>query len=327
MNIKAVKEFIEKIKKVILSVIKDLGSLIYGVIKNLEPVVKAAVQFKYFWLIITGLIILSVFAFKPIRYLVKYNVWDVMHIKSEYFFNAGVRYEEKKYINYSIGSFKRSLNIQDGKFNINPNDLYQLESLYNLGVLYYQYLKNYTQAFFYFNEYMDIFDRLKTVNPNVRNVHEKDIMTVINYILALDDSSKNPAARDLKNKGNEAYFKKDFQNALKLYKDALMADPTYIEVYNNLATTYFQLGDFKNAVDFWKLTLLFMTDMSTPTKIQEALDLYINIALASEEHLKNYKDAMYYYEKYIEKAPVTDPGTEEAKRRIERLNRLISQKK
>lgn len=310
-------------KELIKNIEKNI-KIFYAKMKKLTPGLAPFWDYceKNIKIILPGFIILLLLLIPPSRNLLKYNLWDPAHITSEYFFKTGVRYEEKKYINYAIGSFKRALKLHDNKFNIEPGDLYQVESLFNLGVLYYQNLKNYPQAIYYFSEYMDIFNKLKAVNPNVKNVHEEEILKVVNFMLAIDDSSKNPQARILKNKGNDAYFKKDFTNALNYYKDSLKLDPSYVEVYNNIATTYFELGDFRNAVDFWKMTLLFMTDLSNPETFQETLSLYINIALACEEHLKKYDDAVYYYEKYIEKVPPDDPGLNEAKARIERIKSM-----
>ncbi len=262
-------------------------------------------------IIISGIVLalILILFITPFRIFFKYYIWDSLHIKSEYFFKQGVKYEEKKNIDYSIGSFKRALRIKKGKFNINPQDFYQIESLFNIGVIYYQYKKDYTRALFYFNRYIDILDQFK-----IKNVHEKDIYKVINYILSIDDSTKNAQAKLLKNKGNKAYFKKEYANALSYYKEALTVDPSYIEVYNNIATTYFQLKDFKNAVDYWKLTLLFSPD---------ELDIYINIALAYETQLRNYKEAIKYYEKFSDKVKPSDPKYIEAQQRIKKLNNLL----
>lgn len=253
------------------------------------------------------IIIILIFAIAPTRYFVKYYLWDSVHFKPKYFFKQGVKYEENTYYNYAIGSFKRALRLKGVEFNIDPRNLYQLESLFNLGVVYYQQKKDYVRSMFYFNKYIDLLDRIGAKNP-----HEKEIYRVINYMLAQDDSSKNQQARNLKNQGNEAYFKKEFELALEHYKKALTADPSYTEVYNNIATTYFQMGDFKNAVDYWKLTLLFTPD---------ELDIYINIALAYETQLKDHEQAIKYYNKLKSRLKPNDPRYIEAETRIANIKK------
>ncbi|MBU1076438.1 MAG: tetratricopeptide repeat protein [Spirochaetes bacterium] len=251
--------------------------------------------------------IILLFLVSPFRGFFKYYLYDSLHMDPGYFFAQGVKYEEKQYIHYSIGSFKRALKIKKGAFNIDPNNQFQMESLFNLGVVFYQHKKNYLRALFYFNKYITIYDQMGIKNP-----HEKEIYDVINFILSIDDSSKNAKAKELKNRGNKAYFQKDFQAALDLYKQALTMDPGFVEVYNNIATTYFQLKDFKNAVDYWKLTLLF-----TP----EEIDIYINLALAYETQIKDLDQAVKYYEKVMQKLDPEDPRAKEAAHRIEILTK------
>ncbi len=270
-------------------------------------------------IIIPGLVLLIIllFIFPSPRTFLKFYTWDIIHSGSDYFFNAGVKYEESKYISYASGSFKRALNIRKRQLHINPNDLYQLESLYNLGVIYYQFKKEFPQALHYFYTYMDIYNR-----KNVPNPHEKDIFNVINFILGQDDASKNPQAMHLKGEGNKALFKKDYATALKHYNNALKIDPSYVEVYNNIGAIYYYLNDFENAVKNWKIVLLFTPD---------DISMYKNIALAYQGPLKNYEEAIYYYEKFIEKSVPSAPNAKkeiaEARQRIEIMKKMISEKK
>ncbi len=275
-------------------------------------------------IIIPGLVLLIILLliFPLSRNFLKYHTWDIIHQSSEYFFYAGVKYEENKNISYASGSFRRALKVSKGQLHININDLYQLESLFNLGVIYYQHKKEYPQALHYFYKHMDIYDRIKMNNTNVVNPHEKDIINVINFILALDDTSKKPRAKQLKSEGNKALFKKDYATALKHYNDALKLDPSYVEAYNNIGAIYYYLKDFENAVENWKIVLLFKPD---------DISMYMNIALAYQGPLKNYKESIYYFEKFIEKVPPDKPNAEkekeEVRRRIEIMKGMISEKK
>jgi len=259
-------------------------------------------------IVIPVVLILIIMVIPYSRNFLKYHIYDSMHMNPGYFFNAGVKYEEKGYIKFAVGSFKRALREEAGKFDIDPRNAYQLESLYNLGVIYYQHLKNYAQALYYFNSYIGLFEKMNAKIP-----HEKDILKVINYILSVDDSSKNARAKSFKKKGTEAYFRKDYEKALEFYHQALTLDPSYVEVYINLASTYLQMNDFKKAVEYWKITLLFNPE--------EKLDIIINIAKAYEEILKDKNEAVMFLEKFLEEAPEDDYRVEAVKNKIQELRR------
>ncbi len=249
---------------------------------------------------------------KKIFAYLKYNTFDTFHTQTSYFFNAGVKYEELGLHNLAIGSFKRALHFKGNVFKINPNDPYQLESLYNLGVIYYMHKKNYPQAMHYFNKYLEIFPK------GIENPHAEDIYKVVNYILELDDKTKNAEAKKFKVQGNKFYFRKDYTKAIEYYMKALALDPGYVEVYNNLGTVYLQMNDFEKAVKYWKIALMLDPD---------ELYLYINTALALDEKLKKYDEAIYYYEQFIKKAPKNDPRISLVQQRITILKEKISREK
>lgn len=55
-------------------------------------------------------------------------------------------------------------------------------------------------------------------------------------------------ARKCKDLGNAAYKKKDFEEALKHYNEALQHDPTDITYYNNIAAVYFEQKNFEECI-------------------------------------------------------------------------------
>ncbi len=269
--------------------------------------IKKYLKKEYIILFIIVLLILLYILF-PAQ--LKYYVFDSLHTSTKYYFDAGVKYVEKGDIQYAIGSFKRALRFEDEKFSINPRDVAQLESLFNLGVINYKYLKDYPKAMFYFNKYLDVFP--EDVAKGVINPHKKDIYNVVNFILGQDDTTKNAKAKELKTKGNAEFFNKNYKEALKYYEQANKIDPAYIEVYNNIATVYFEMKNFKKAIEYWKTCLLFTPD---------DLSLYINIALAYETSLKDYKNAVKYYELYLKKAPPNAPQRKLVQQKIDYINK------
>jgi len=56
-------------------------------------------------------------------------------------------------------------------------------------------------------------------------------------------------AEDLKAKGNEFYKKKDFENALKFYQEAIDKDPQEITFYSNKAAVYFEMKKFDDCIE------------------------------------------------------------------------------
>lgn len=57
------------------------------------------------------------------------------------------------------------------------------------------------------------------------------------------------AAKTAKNLGNESYKKKEFEDALKHYQEAIGHDPTDITFYNNIAAVYFEQKDYEKCIE------------------------------------------------------------------------------
>lgn len=55
-------------------------------------------------------------------------------------------------------------------------------------------------------------------------------------------------ARQCKERGNAAYKKKEFEEALKHYNEALQHDPTDITYYNNIAAVYFEQKNYEECI-------------------------------------------------------------------------------
>eukprot|EP00128_Syssomonas_multiformis_P007694 Colp12_sorted_trinity150504_noHs@23144 len=65
--------------------------------------------------------------------------------------------------------------------------------------------------------------------------------------LSDEDRNKQQASQE-KDKGNEAYKKKDFANAIQHYSKAIELDPTNITFYTNRAAVHFEKGDFQECL-------------------------------------------------------------------------------
>lgn len=51
-----------------------------------------------------------------------------------------------------------------------------------------------------------------------------------------------------KNQGNDFYKKKDFQNALVLYDEAIALNEDEVTYYNNKAAVYFEMKDYEKCI-------------------------------------------------------------------------------
>lgn len=56
------------------------------------------------------------------------------------------------------------------------------------------------------------------------------------------------SALEEKDLGNDAYKKKDFDNALKHYQKAIEHDPTDITFYTNMAAVYFEQKEYEKCI-------------------------------------------------------------------------------
>lgn len=57
-------------------------------------------------------------------------------------------------------------------------------------------------------------------------------------------------AEAFKAQGNEFYKKKDFENALKLYQQAIDKNPEEITFYTNKAAVYFEMKKYEDCIEW-----------------------------------------------------------------------------
>ena len=60
----------------------------------------------------------------------------------------------------------------------------------------------------------------------------------------------DPEAQKLKQLGNDAFKKKDFDIALKNYEKAIELEPNEITYYSNIAAVYFEMKNFDKCIKF-----------------------------------------------------------------------------
>ncbi len=117
------------------------------------------------------------------------------------------------------------------------------------------------------------------------------------------------SALDLRNAGLEMQRKGDFDSAVKYYQQALMQDPKYATVHNDLGILYEQKG-LENKAKMEYLTTL---------KIDpQYIKAHSNLALLYEK-LGDYKKAYYHWKQRVHLGRENDPWTLKAKKRMQML--------
>lgn len=257
-------------------------------------------------LIIGGsvLLILLIILIKPFRHAVSnaflYYITDSMHSQQdfEYFFNKGVKYSENGNQKLALRTFKRILS------QIDPNNGYQKESLYNMGVLYYLEAQKYVGKDP--GKAQDLFEKAEerwNVFLNYYGYDEARKQQIIKaraYMDSVDEKPASAQAKMYKNMGQEEYYKKNYDAAIQYYQKALELDPEYDTVCNNLGSVYYYKNDFMNAVKYWEQAILINS--------AENQDLYLNIGSVYADKLNDPEKAIYFLERHIELNP-KDPQT------------------
>jgi len=104
--------------------------------------------------------------------------------------------------------------------------------------------------------------------------------------------SDSEAANNYYQSGNEAFEKKDFKGAIKLYGKALKKDQEFIYAIDNTGLAYRQMNDNKNAIKYYRKSLSIYPEGSFA--LQNLGVAYININLLPEA-MDCYDKLAYFY--------------------------------
>lgn len=113
-------------------------------------------------------------------------------------------------------------------------------------------------------------------------------------------------ARKSKELGNAAYKKKDFDEALTHYREALEHDPTDITFYNNIAAVYFEQKDYEQCIKECEKGIEIGRENRADYKLISKAFSRIGNAYRK---LENYKAAKTYYEKSLSEYRTPDVKT------------------
>ncbi|MGA1867571.1 MAG: tetratricopeptide repeat protein [bacterium] len=151
-----------------------------------------------------------------------------------------------------------------------------VDALYNLGVTYFNDLKDYEQAARYFTEFLQLENKSQDAKQvkSILEIIEKEHNIV--YKLPQEKEAKSPKEKDkkdkevknnkavkedevilqafeFKNKGNRYTKEGEYELAIAQYKKALEIYPDYLDVLYNIAKVYyFELGNKEEAVKYWE---------------------------------------------------------------------------
>ncbi|XP_017775399.1 PREDICTED: stress-induced-phosphoprotein 1 [Nicrophorus vespilloides] len=124
-------------------------------------------------------------------------------------------------------------------------------------------------------------------------------------------------AKQEKEKGNEAYKKKDFENAIKHYNQAIEHDPTDITFHNNLAAVFFEQKEFEKCIEQCEKGIEIGRENRADFKL--IAKAFLRIANAYKK-LKNWKQAKVYYEKSM-----SEHRTPEIKTLLSEIEKIIKE--
>ena len=118
----------------------------------------------------------------------------------------------------------------------------------------------------------------------------------------------NPRAKKIHQKAQKYFFRKDFESAAKLYKRAIKKDSSYIKAYMNLSRSYFKTNQHQKRRGILKKVL---------ARKPEFKDPYFNLATDYFVH-SLYKEAIPYFEKFLEFQGVDDHYRDVAKKKLKK---------
>lgn len=103
-------------------------------------------------------------------------------------------------------------------------------------------------------------------------------------------------AKEAKELGNSFYKKKEFDSAIKHYKQAIEHDPTDITFYNNLAAVYFEQKEYEKCIQECEKGIEIGRENRADFKLIAKSLMRIGNAY---KKMKNYTTAKTYYEKSL----------------------------
>lgn len=212
-----------------------------------------------------------------------------------------------------------------------------------------------TRAYLDDPEYLSLLQQLQT-NPQVlgQKLQDPRIATTLSVLLGLDITGDEPMdtetstpppppqksktetksepkreqpepdlpenkrlARAEKEKGNEAYKKKEFANAIEHYNKAIEHDPTDITFYNNLAAVYFEQKDYEKCIELCEKGVEIGRENRADFKLIAKSLMRIGNA---HRKMKNYQQAKVYYEKSM-----SEHRTPEIKTLLSEVEKIIKE--
>lgn len=124
-------------------------------------------------------------------------------------------------------------------------------------------------------------------------------------------------ARAEKEKGNEAYKKKEFTTAIEHYNKAIEHDPTDITFYNNLAAVYFEQKNYEKCIELCEKGVEIGRENRADFKLIAKSLMRIGNAY---KKMKKYQQAKVYYEKSM-----SEHRTPEIKTLLSEVEKVIKE--
>lgn len=101
---------------------------------------------------------------------------------------------------------------------------------------------------------------------------------------------------DWRNKGNAAYHKREFEEAIRCYDEAIKAEPNEILYHNNKAAVYMEMGNFERCLEICQEAIEKRYEMGAD--FSKVAKVYNRMA-ACYRKMQDYKNAIEMYKKSL----------------------------
>ncbi|MBN1897887.1 MAG: tetratricopeptide repeat protein [Spirochaetes bacterium] len=187
------------------------------------------------------------------------------------------------------------------------------EGYYKIGLIYEQFQKDFFHAIKYYLKYME-----------KGGEKSEDVRTMVKNIANLRHETTDEEYNEIKkgvnyyNQGVQSGKKGKFQKAIDWFKKSLEIIPHYAKAHYSLGMALFNEKSYKTAYNH----LLYAVKVDPDN--QEMIEAYFKLGLLSDDiFLGDYRQAVYFYQQYVEKEGSFKRKAERLLQSLEQVNEFV----